>query len=54
MAVTMFVGIVSESSNCNAAGDPEFPEEENLEFSAISGGSIQSTNFALLQTAMLT
>jgi len=31
-----------------------FPEEASSEFSEISGGSIQSTNFTLLQAAILT
>jgi len=34
-------GQAKESSNCNAAGDPKFPEEANLEVNKISGGSIQ-------------
>ena len=44
-------GHAKESSNCNAAGDPEVT---SLEFSEISGGSIQSTNVTLLQAAILT
>jgi len=49
-------GHAKESSNCNAAGDPGsgFPEVAGLEFSEISGGSIQSTNITLLQAAILT